>query len=77
MASNGLYSFNTHYYVCSLIQPGSLFYSFLVTDENMGLCLYIQILRIKIETPKYLIFLCVYVRLCMGEKDDEERERES
>ena len=27
VASSGLYSFNTHYYVCSLIQPASLFYT--------------------------------------------------
>ena len=25
VASSGLYSFNTHYYICSLIQPPSLF----------------------------------------------------
>ena len=27
VASCGLYSFNTHYYICSLIQPASLFYT--------------------------------------------------
>ena len=30
VASSGLYSFNTHYYVCLLIQPASLLHTFLL-----------------------------------------------
>ena len=30
VASSGFYSFNTHYYVCSLIQPASLLHTFLL-----------------------------------------------
>ena len=31
----GLYSFNTHYYVCSLIQPASLLHTFLISTPYM------------------------------------------
>ena len=31
VASSGLYSLNTHFYVCSLIQPASLFYTHFIT----------------------------------------------
>ena len=59
VASSGLYSFNSHYYVCSLIQPASLFTHIYI----------ILVFRVHIAGPlRYLIHVWKGIQstICRG-----------